>query len=113
MNHPHIGPILKDYRKRNHLSVNQVVAILSKEYDMNISPKTLYSWESGQNQPSADSLLTLCKLYNITNILKTLGFQNEKEPVPLILSEEEREIIIKYRSRNYCNSAIRKLLDIE
>ncbi len=113
MNHPHIGEVLRDYRKKNHLSVTQVVDILSRKYNMHISPKTLYSWENGKNQPSADSLITLCKLYNITNILKTLGYQNEKEPVPLILSEEEREIIIKYRSRNYCNSAIRKLLDIE
>ena len=108
-----LGRMLRYYRKANKYSVQQVVDKLKKDYNISISPKTVYGWENGQNQPSADLLLMLCKIYKINNILETLGYEGPPEQAPLILSEEEREIIIKYRSRKYYNSAIRKLLDIE
>ena len=107
-----LGQTLRDYRKASRYTVQQIVDILQKEYNIVISPKTLYGWENGQNQPSADNLLILCRIYKITNILETFGYEGVPEQTPLILSNEEREIILKYRSRKYCNSAIRKLLDI-
>lgn len=113
MNNPNLGRMLRYYRKARGYSVQQLVDILEKEYNISLSPKTVYGWENSQNQPSADTLLVLCKIYNINRILDSLGYEGEPEQVPLILSPEEREIIIKYRSRKYCNSAIRKLLDIE
>lgn len=107
-----LGQTLRDYRKASRYTVQQIVDILQKEYNIVISPKTLYGWENGQNQPSADNLLILCRIYKITNILEAFGYEGVPEQTPLILSNEEREIILKYRSRKYCNSAIRKLLDI-
>lgn len=112
MKNPNLGRMLRYYRKAQHYSVQQVVDKLKKEYSVSISPKTIYGWETSQNQPSADMLLTLCKIYQINNILESLGYESTKEQPPLILSAEERELVLKYRSHKYLNSAIRKLLDM-
>lgn len=112
MKHTNLGSALRYYRKANHYTVQQIVDKLQEEYKVTLSTKTIYSWENNQNQPSADNLLILCKIYKITNILEALGYEGIPEQMPLILSDEEREIILKYRTRKYCNSAIRKLLDI-
>lgn len=68
MKNANIAKVLKEYRKQNQLSVNDVVVCLS-EKDLNVSPKTIYGWESGQSQPDADTLMLLCEIYNITDIL--------------------------------------------
>ena len=112
MKNTNLGRMLRYYRKANLYSVNYVVDRLKIDYDITVSPKTIYGWENSQNQPSADLLLMLCKIYKINNILESLGYEGVPEQAPLILTPEEREIIIKYRSRKYFNSAIRKLLDI-
>lgn len=113
MNNPNLGRMLRYYRKACGYSVQQVADKLKNEYNISLSPKTIYGWENSQNQPSADTLLVLCKIYNINRILDSLGYEGEPEQAPLILSKEERELVIKYRSHKYFNSAIRKLLDIE
>lgn len=113
MNNPNLGRMLRYYRKARRYSVQQVVDKLKSDYSISISPKTIYGWENGQNQPSADMLLVLCKIYKINNILSSLGYEGEPEQAPLILTPEERELVLKYRTHKYYNSAIRKLLDIE
>lgn len=113
MKNPNLGRMLRYHRKANRYSVQDVIDTLKEDYDISISPKTLYGWENCQNQPSADTLLVLCKIYRINNILEALGYGITPEQAPLVLSQEEREIILKYRSRKYYNSAIRKLLDID
>lgn len=113
MKNPNLGRMLRYYRKAKHYSVQQVVDKLKTGYDISLSPKSIYSWENGQTQPYADTLLVLCKIYNINNILDSLGYEGEPEQAPLILSPEERELVLKYRTHKYFNSAIRKLLDIE
>lgn len=113
MNNPNLGRMLRYYRQACNLSVKQVVNNLKTEYDISISPKTVYGWENSQNQPSADMLLVLCKMYRINNILESLGYDGAPDQAPLVLSPEEKELILKYRSHKYFNSAIRKLLDID
>ena len=113
MKNSNLGRILRYYRKAKRYSVQEIVDKFKNDYDISISPKTIYGWENGQNQPSADNLLILCKLYNINNILDSLGYDSEPEQAPLILTPEERELVLKYRTHKYFNSAIRKLLDIE
>lgn len=68
MRNQNIAKVLKEYRKRNHLSVNDV-SILLEDRSFTAAPKTIYGWESGQANPSADILLTLCDLYNIINFI--------------------------------------------
>lgn len=113
MNNPNLGRMLRYYRRARNLSVNQVVENLREEYDLSISPKTVYGWETSQNQPSADTFLVLCKMYQVSNILESLGYEGSPEEAPLVLTDEERELILKYRSKKYFHSAIRKLLDID
>lgn len=75
MKNPNISKVLKTYRKLNHYSVNDLVLKL-EDHRLPVAPKTIYGWESGQTQPDADTLLTLCKIYNIDNILGTFGYND-------------------------------------
>lgn len=52
MNNPNLGRMLRYYRKANAYSVQQVVDKLKTDYNISISPKTVYGWENSQNQPS-------------------------------------------------------------
>ncbi len=113
MKNPNLGVRLRYYREAANLTVKDVVVKLETEYNMIYSPKTIYSWERGQNQPPADTLLSLCHLYNITNIIESLGYGNQPQEIPLILSTEEKELIMKYREHKYLSAAIHKLLDME
>ena len=59
-----------------------------------VATKTIYGWESGQAQPDADTLLVLCEIYNIDDILGTFGYSNKKQ---FHITNHERELIEKYR----------------
>ena len=50
-----IPKVLKEYRKRNHYSVKDV-SIRLMEHDIDVAPKTIYGWESGQAQPTESTL---------------------------------------------------------
>lgn len=103
--------VLKYYRKLNHLSVPEVSDIFRKR-GSDIAVKTIYGWESGQSQPSADCLMFLCELYHIENILETFGYQNT-ESEPLFLSSTEKSIVKGLRAHPEYQAVILKLLDLE
>ena len=113
MNRNNMGAWLKHYRKEAKLSVKEVVEIFARDYDIRYTDKAVYGWESGQNQPPADTFLILCKMYNITNIIESIGYVTSKKQEPLLLTDQEEQIILKYRSNKPLQSAILKLLDIE
>lgn len=113
MVNPNLGKMLRSYRKSCNYSVKNVVDYLSDDFDINVSNKTVYSWENGQNQPPADTLLALCKLYHISNILESLGYISSDSEVPLLLSSEEKDLIIKYRTHKYFNAVVKKLIELE
>ena len=73
-----IAKVLKEYRKKNNYSVEDV-SMLLKEREIKAAPKTIYGWESGQSQPSADTLLTLCELYSVKNILNVFGYNGDDD----------------------------------
>lgn len=110
MKNPNISKVLKAYRKLNHYTVNDVVLRLG-DNNLPVAAKTVYGWESGQTQPDADTLLVLCKIYKIDNILETFGYDDTEEE--LLLSEEERQIIRKYRENTSMQPAVKKLLGVE
>jgi len=101
-----IANVLKDYRKKNNYSVKDV-SLLLKERNIKAAPKTIYGWESGQSQPSADILLTLCELYNIENILSAFGYA---EKVNFQLSSQERALVKSYRAHPELQGAVNILL---
>lgn len=109
MKNPNISKVLKAYRKLNRYSVNDLVVKLEDNH-LPVAPKTVYGWESGQTQPDADTLLVLCKIYKIDNILTTFGY--EPSPDDLQLSEEERNLILQYRNQKDMQPAVKRLLDM-
>lgn len=109
MKNPNISKVLKAYRKLNHYSVNDLVIKL-EDHNLPVAPKTVYGWESGQTQPDADTLLILCKIYNIENILGTFGYSNSMND--LFLSDQERTLVLEYRNHPDMQNAVKKLLDM-
>ena len=96
-----IPKVLKEYRKRNHYSVKDV-SIRLMEHDIDVAPKTIYGWESGQAQPTADTLLLL-------DILNSFGYDQPDDPAAS-LTYHEREIIYAYRNRPELQHAVDILL---
>jgi len=101
-----IAKVLKEYRKRNHYTVKDV-SFLLKERGIKAAPKTIYGWESGQSQPSADILLTLCEIYSIENILSAFGYTDK---VDFQISSQERALVKSYRAHPELQSAVNILL---
>lgn len=112
MKNPNIAIMLKYYRKLNELSINQVSEIL-KEHHTVAAPKTIYGWESGRTQPDADTLMFLCELYKIDNILETFGYQKKSTDKKLILTEKETELILQYRKQTEMQPAVDRLLQLD
>lgn len=109
MKNPNISKALKAYRKANHYSVSDVVVKLEEQH-LIVAEKTIYGWECGRTQPDADTLLALCKIYKIDNILETFGYRETEED--LCLSREERELVYGYRGNPDMQAAVKKLLDL-
>ena len=101
-----IPKVLKEYRKRNHYSVKDV-SIRLMEHDIDVAPKTIYGWESGQAQPDADTLLVLCDIYNIDDVLGAFGYSSNKH---FHITNHEKDLIEKYRKHPELQSAVDKLL---
>ncbi len=113
MEHSSIGKWLRYYRKAAKLSVNEVIEKFEKEYNITYTNKAVYGWESGQNQPPADTFLILCRMYNITDIIESMGYHSAKNQQSLILSPKEKELVLKYRSHQEHHLSIHKLLDMK
>ena len=109
MKNPNISKALKAYRKLNRYSVNDVVLRLAENH-LSVAEKTIYGWDCGRTQPDADTLLILCMIYKIDNILETFGYNDMADE--LLLSREERDLILKYRSNPDMQPAIKKLLNM-
>lgn len=110
MKNPIIGERLKFYRKKNHLSVEQVCEILSEVQP--VAKKTVYGWESGHTQPDVDTVLRLCCLYHIDNILEIFEYETSKKAL-FNLTNHEKDLIISYRNHPDMQKAVQRLLDIE
>ncbi len=103
-----IAKVLKESRKKNDLTVKDVVVEL-QERSISVAEKTVYGWESGQSQPDADTLLLLCEIYNISDILGTFGYS---ETTPIIPTEFEKKLILNLRKHPEMLDAVKKLIDM-
>lgn len=90
-----IAKTLKKHRELAGLTVNDVIESL-KLKGVEISAKTLYSWESGHRQPDADNLLFLCDIYHINNVLSAFGYEEESK-TENSLTLDEKELLTQYR----------------
>ena len=99
-----IGETLKKYRLEAGNSVREISDLLISK-GFKASEKTIYSWESGNSQPSPEALLIMCKEYGITDVLNAFGYSTEKEcdkntkdfSVDFELSPDEKDHIEYYR----------------
>ena len=112
MKNPKIGHVLKYYRKLNDLSVNEVSELLTK-YNSPAAAKTIYAWENSTTQPDADTLMLLCEIYNIENILEAFGYKEKNTNAPLSLTEHEKNLVLKYRENKTMQPAVDRLLDLD
>lgn len=110
MKNRNIAEVLKQYRKLNKLSVADVSERLSSNSHF-VAEKTIYGWESGQSQPDADTLMNLCGIYGINDVLPAFGYDDSKKP-SLHLTEFEEQLILKYRRNPEMQEAVKKLLDM-
>lgn len=106
MRNEYIPKVLKEYRKKNHYTVNDV-SLMLRERSFEVAPKTIYGWESGQANPSADMLLTLCEMYNITDILAAFGYNGNEN---FHVTPSERTIVEAYRAHPELQEAVEILL---
>ena len=104
-----IPKVLKEYRKRKSLLSERRIDQAGLEHDIDVAPKTIYGWESGQAQPTADTLLLLCEIYKIPDILNSFGYDQPDDPAAS-LTYHEREIIYAYRNRPELQHAVDILL---
>ena len=109
MKNPLIAERLKFYRKKNNLTIPQVSALLSTKQP--VAVKTIYGWESGHTQPDADTLLRLCYLYHIDDVLEAFGYRTPKKAV-FNLTTQEKNLILEYRKHTDMQKAVQRLLDI-
>lgn len=75
--------------KTSGLSANEVVVLL-KEYQIDISAKTLYGYESGLSMLNADVFVALCRIYKCDNPMEIFGAPS--------ITPSEMKHIEKYRS---------------
>lgn len=109
MKNDYIPKVLKEYRKKNNFTVNDV-SLMLHERSIEVAPKTIYGWESGQANPSAGMLLTLCEMYNITDVLTAFGYKEDTSFFHVTPSE--RALIESYRKHPELQKAVNKLLDL-
>ena len=74
-----LGHILKELRIQAEYSTSEVVKRL-KAYGIDISEKTLYSYEIGNSSPKISVFFRLCEIYGVDNVSATFGFDTKKEP---------------------------------
>lgn len=89
MSRERIAQVLKSKRKESALSVEAVAEKLKTLFGIEISAKSLYSYESGHRQPDADLLMALCDVYGITDVMETFRDPKEKSPPPEKPVDEE------------------------
>ena len=102
-----IGQILRQSRINAGYKVQEVSQIMKATGYEKASVKTVYSWESGNSQPSPDYFLKLCDIYKVNDILSTFGYTapmisapNNEYPNYSGLSHKERQLILICRSLN-------------
>lgn len=96
MDKKRIGNKLKELRNSSGYSVEQVMGILEKNYNILVRPNTVYGYENGRTSPDVDLFLALCKIYGCRDILFEFGYTDIKE-IFNIHNSEESEVLKRYR----------------
>ncbi len=104
-----IGNKLRELREKSNLTVKDVINEL-KKFDITISEKTLYGYESGKNSTNADMFLALCQIYNCKNVIGEFSDSADE----ILFTNDEWNIIEKIRKiDDYGRETIGMILDRE
>lgn len=91
---------LKDARIKCNLKQSDVAVFL------NVKKNTISNWENGKSNPDIDSLIELCKIYNIScSSLLEEAYSNHVVQ-SLSVSGLEKEIILAYRKADKIGKAV-------
>ena len=101
-----IGEVIRKYRKEKHLTQEEMANCLG------VTVPAVSKWETGHTQPDADTLMRLCRIYEINDVLECFNYKTQKKSM-FRLSPQERNLIEEYRKHTDMQRAILKLLDIE
>lgn len=96
-----IGETLKKCRLDANKTVKEISDLLISQ-GFKASEKTIYSWETGNSQPSPDALLIMCKAYGVTDVLGTFGYSsktNEAEPSTLAAHKDGEDFTAEELSK--------------
>jgi transcriptional regulator with XRE-family HTH domain len=87
-----IGDRIKEFRKRNNLDQQQLAELL------NVSAKTVSSWEVNRTQPKMEFIVAMCKIFKCrkTDFLDDYNDSDEESPDQL-----PREYAVKYAELDY------------
>ena len=97
-----ISEWLKEARTKSEKSVSAVSKELSN-HNIKKSSKTLYGYENGHSMPDIYTLLALCNIYGVEDILSDMGYKSGSEQKVISsqldppLSQQEIGNIEKYR----------------
>lgn len=85
-----IAKQLKAFRKAAGISAKDAAEAIEKKEN------TVYAWESGQNQPDAETFLALCNLYH-ADISEFFGTEPTSYSTETQLSADEAELLELWR----------------
>lgn len=107
-----ISATLKARRKELGLTVKEVRDML-QAHGVDVSEKTIYSWEGGYRQPDADTFLLLCDLYGVESF--SLFTSSKKEKAPSNNLSLEAVVLAKLYDTldNYGQDAVREVAQVE
>ena len=102
-----IGYTLKKYRELNNITVIDISKKLNK------SVKTIYAWEHGRGQPDIETLIKLCRIYNINDfeVFAETPVTNKNKTH---ISVDDKKLLTKYHTLDtYGKEAVDSILNIE
>lgn len=91
---------LRKARIANNLKQSDVAELL------NVKKNTISNWENGKSNPDIDSLVELCKIYNISCSAILEEAYSDEVIHSLSVSGLEKEIIIAYRKADEIGKAL-------
>ena len=107
-----IAAVIKSARNNCGYSAQYVVTQLL-EHEIKISETTLYGYENGVSRPSANTLMALCVIYGINDVLGTFGFQSSPGTAPQLSAEAQRIAVLYENATDLQKTIVRTTLEYD
>ena len=93
-----IGELFREIRMKKGYTVMQIQQMLRDSYGLEISTKTIYSWETNHSHPSVEVFLAVCDIYDLRNIgvfLQKNSYESE-----LDITREDEYLLHEYHAND-------------